>query len=130
MTISTAAIDTLYYTRCAVPTPLGIAARRDQVAHALPAELSDLLVELDPPLRLHGQATLPATDQAPQPSRLADGHSPLASRHFQFGCRPLARPIAILPSPCPTRLALQPTCHLHLPLGTLGVVHLTLTNGS
>src|SRR5207248_771642 len=111
-------------------TSLGLAPRRDQVAHALPAELSDLLIELDPPLGLHGQATFPPTDQAAQPSGFADGHSPLATRHFQFGCRTLARPIADLPPPPHARLSLQPTCHSHLPLRTLGVVHHTLTNGS
>src|SRR3954470_7183203 len=65
--------------RPAPRAPLGLAARRDQIAHALPAELSDLLVEPDPPLRLDGQPALAAPDQSSQPSRLADGHPPLVA---------------------------------------------------
>src|SRR5207302_4303061 len=85
---------------CSAPRAvLGLAPGRDQIAHALPSEPSDLLVELDPPLRLDGEAALAPADQSPKPPRLADGHAPCALGQLQFGCRPLARTAAILAPP-------------------------------
>src|SRR5256886_16804947 len=83
---------------CSAPRAvLGLAPGRDQIAHALPSEPSDLLVELDPPLRLDGEAALAPADQSPQPPRLADGHAPRAPGQRQFRCRPPPCPPASLP---------------------------------
>src|ERR1700682_3988032 len=91
----------------------GLPASGDQVADALPAKLSNLLVELDPPLPLHRQAALAPADESPQPPRLANGHPPDArtprTRYFQFRCRPLACPAAGLPSRHARPLLCKPT---------------------